>query len=457
MTANNNTGKPEDQDFETSFDDALILESFDVAKKQLDAFKVKYGESVSYHYKSGQYYWKVGQIKKAYEIFKSLYFNAPVYMHDRNDFEAIKREHIKPKLEKAKAHWKQIVAKASKFIGENPGAIDSEDAEPYVKIFWKKQREQIKAVIELYLQILNIERYERDALIGLIQCYAELENKEKSKYYEDLVSESKLHWKDLVKKRTKEILIAKKKQEDGKHYQEAIEIINLGLETDPTSGELLTSKADCLQHLGYFQEALACIYTALKINPKNSIAFRMKKTIEAQKFTQNLKTGMDFLFQAEQQQPGSPEQLRKVESALSYFLEALSYDNTNLTALAGIYRCHLRAGNPVKGQKTLERIRSIDSNFDVYSIFRNSGKKSQQSTEACYVATRVFGENDARTNLLRNFRDNYLLEHFSGIIFIKLYRKVGPSMAKLSKSGPFLHFVRKTLNFALQPFLNRKN
>ncbi|MEW6712482.1 MAG: hypothetical protein AB1403_21880, partial [Candidatus Riflebacteria bacterium] len=57
-------------DFDTSFEDALILEKYEVARRQLDDFKSRYGETASYLHRLGRLKEKQGKIKEAYEIFK---------------------------------------------------------------------------------------------------------------------------------------------------------------------------------------------------------------------------------------------------------------------------------------------------------------------------------------------------------------------------------------------------
>lgn len=441
-------------DFETSFDDALILENFSLAKQKLEDFKSKYGESVSYQYKLAQYHRKIGHPKKAYQLFKYLYYDAPIYMKDRFDFEEMQRELIHPKLEKARAMLNQETMKKSNYLEENPGANSSDIVDPEIKGFWLSYQDEIRKVVEIYMQVLDLEPYEVDAAVFLVQCYLELKNKEKVKYYQNQIGESKKHWRQHVKVRTRAVITAKQQQEDGKHYKAVIDIVNLGLITDPTSGELLLSKATALQELGRFLEALDCVNSILKFHPKHAAAFRMKKLIEVHRFSQNMKTGMSFMFQADQIETNSSEQIQKLESALSYFLEALNYDNENLTALAGMYRCYLKTGNPIKAQRALAKIREIDSSFDVHSVFSDAKPTWKKKEEACFVATRVFGATDIRTNFLRNFRDNVLVSFFLGQVFMQFYRRVGPSMAKLSDKGPFLSVTRIILNKVIYIFRN---
>jgi hypothetical protein len=77
----------------------------------------------------------------------------------------------------------------------------------------------------------------------------------------------------------------------------------------------------------------------------------------------------------------------------------------------------------LKAQKTLERIRQIDANYDVYSIFHDK-KDKQPQNEGCFVATRVFGETHPDTEFLRKFRERCLRNNLAGEVFIRLYRRL---------------------------------
>lgn len=428
-------------DFSASFEDALILEKYEVASRQLDDFKGKYGETASYLHRIGRLREKQGKIKEAYEMYKRLYYEAPVFMRDKNELESVKRNIIYETINKAKAQWNQIVARASRFMEENPENHGRDNSQPYVKIFWEKHLAEIEAVAGSFLSILNLEENELSAISGLVQCYSELNLKEKSSFYRIRATEAKKYWKEMVQKRSASVLHAAQKQEDSNNYENVIAVVNLGLETDPTNSELLVIKADSLQKLGFFQEALSCVYVVLRLKPNDSKANRLKKSIEGQQFEYNLKQGMEYLIRAEQEKPGSTIQNSRIDSALSFFLDALAFDTQNLSALAGVYRCHIRTGQPLKAQKTLERIREIDSSFDVYSIFRDKNEKKSESG-GCFVATRLYGEIHPVTQTLRAFRSNVLASFFVGRVLIKFYRRLGPAFAELPGRSPLYGIFR---------------
>ncbi len=433
-------------DFNTSFEDALLLEKFDVARAQLDDFKTRNGESAAYYHRLGRLSEKQGKVKEAYNYYKRLYYEAPVFMRDKFELERIHHDAIQEKLNKGKALWNQVIGRASRFIEENPDAHSKDNKEPYIKAFWKKQHEDLAQVAQVFLSILDLEEYDMDALLGLMQVYTELDNKDRKRFIVERIVEAKAHWKEMVAKRSQASLLSAKKQEEGHHYDAIIAIVNLGLETDPTNTELLLMKAEALQKLRQFHDALSCVFVVIKCNQNNSKALRLRKAIEGQVFEQNLRDGLDCLFRAEQEKPGSSQQLGKIESALGCFLDALSFDAQNLSALAGVYRCHIRSGEPLKAQKTLERIRQIDAKYDVYSIFRDK-KDMGKKEESCFVATRAFGEHCGETIILRRFRDQDLKRYLPGRIFIALYRRVGPTMARqIATQGPVLPLARRLIN-----------
>lgn len=428
-------------DFNASFDDALLLEKFDVAFRQLSEFKGHYGETASYCIKLGRLKEKQNQLKEAYEVYKKLYYENPVFMSDKHEFERFRSDHIEQKLNKTKAMWNQVVAGASRFLEENPEDHDVKSTKPYVESFWKKHFDQIGRVAQNFISILEIESYEQTALLGLIQCYTELEEKEKQAYFKAQLVDSRKYWNEQKLKRTSAVLVSAEKREKSSNLESVIKIVNIGLETDPSSSELLLLKAGALQKLLCYQEALACVLAVLRVDNNNSTAIRLKKSIEGQQYQKNLKEGLDYLFSAEQENPRGAQQLAKIDSALELFRNALSYNSTNLSALAGVYRCYIRSGQPLKAQKTLKRIREIDSNFDVYSIFRDK-ESNQEKSEACFVATRVYGEMHPMTIFLRKYRDEVLSKHLVGRIFIRLYYRVGSSFAELGGKSPVFYFAR---------------
>ncbi len=251
-------------DFNTSFEDALLLERFEVAQAQLEDFKSKNGESALYLYRLARLKEKQKEIRVAYEIYKRLYYEIPVFMRDKTELAQIQREYIGARLNKAKAMWNQVVAAASHFIEKNPAAADKKSKEPYIKAFWKKHYEDLDAVAATFSGILDFEPHDINSILGIIQCYTETDNQEKRSYALSLLDEAKSYWKEMNLKRSESTLNAAHKQEESGNYDAVIEVVNLGLETEPTNIDLLLMKAEALSKLWHFQDAMSCIQVALR-------------------------------------------------------------------------------------------------------------------------------------------------------------------------------------------------
>ncbi|MEM2890622.1 MAG: CFI-box-CTERM domain-containing protein [Candidatus Hadarchaeum sp.] len=64
----------------------------------------------------------------------------------------------------------------------------------------------------------------------------------------------------------------------------------------------------------------------------------------------------------------------------------------------------------------------------------------------CFIATAAFGTSMAHEiNVLRSFRDNYLMRESAGRSFISLYYRVSPTVAKLISRSRALKFITRTL------------
>lgn len=61
------------------------------------------------------------------------------------------------------------------------------------------------------------------------------------------------------------------------------------------------------------------------------------------------------------------------------------------------------------------------------------------SDTRCFVASHLYGENDVRTQTLRNFRDNSLMPHLHGRILVKAYYRLSPAFVRLSRTFPILN------------------
>ncbi|MEM4188388.1 MAG: CFI-box-CTERM domain-containing protein [Candidatus Hadarchaeum sp.] len=64
----------------------------------------------------------------------------------------------------------------------------------------------------------------------------------------------------------------------------------------------------------------------------------------------------------------------------------------------------------------------------------------------CFIATAAFGTSMAHEiNVLRSFRDNYLMRESAGRSFISLYYRVSPTVAKLISRSRALKFITRML------------
>jgi hypothetical protein len=77
---------------------------------------------------------------------------------------------------------------------------------------------------------------------------------------------------------------------------------------------------------------------------------------------------------------------------------------------------------------------------------------------SCFIATAIYGDiNALEVVTLRNFRNDYLLERWWGRIFVHIYYKFSPFMAKyLEKNSKLSNYTKKILNNFLK-YVNRQN
>lgn len=81
--------------------------------------------------------------------------------------------------------------------------------------------------------------------------------------------------------------------------------------------------------------------------------------------------------------------------------------------------------------------------------FAESSQRSQSNQSSnCYIATKVYGNIDApQVITLRVWRNNYLNNFMLGRVFVKVYYKIGPVLAKLIISESLVErTIRKVLN-----------
>lgn len=433
---------------EAEFNNALRLGNLASAETLLSHYKANNGETIFYYFRKAQLDEKNGKIKEAFATFKRIYYENPAFMLGRNDFNRVSYIYVKEptaaidtEIKRMQAeYYKQLDKKRvdAKDLGIDPAKIP--ESTPYE--FWHNNGAIFNAQVKKLDTILQIDPEDIETLKILLRIYSEKRDPKQIDVLKGRLNDSLARQKELISKRSIAVLSEATRHDAVKKYNLAIDIANLGLETDPINQDLLVFKTEVLQKKGCLKDALACAIGILKINQRNSKALRLKTILENQILEDNLNVGLEFLQKAEQDSPNSPTQIAKLRSAYSLLIDVINYDQNNLTALAGIYRCNIRLGEPLKAQKVLERIRNIDENFDPYSIFKDQNKENNES-EPCFVATRVFGSMHENTVFLRGFRDNFLRNYLPGRIFITLYRNVGPKMARLPEGSPVLELSRK--------------
>jgi ribosomal protein L7/L12 len=109
------------------------------------------------------------------------------------------------------------------------------------------------------------------------------------------------------------------------------------------------------------------------------------------------------------------------------------------------------ASNPLTPPSFSTSSKKRDTQVDDLVKDQNSKTKS-----GCFIATACYGDYDAREVLvLRQFRDERLMQSTAGKIFVRFYYAVSPFIAKqIDKSDRLKNYVRK--NF-LNPIVNRLN
>lgn len=87
-----------------------------------------------------------------------------------------------------------------------------------------------------------------------------------------------------------------------------------------------------------------------------------------------------------------------------------------------------------------------------YGILTNPKKAmynkvyNRTTRKACYIATAVYGDQDAwQVEKLRQYRDNCLSHHFTGRIFIFLYYLVSPQLVSLFKNVRIVNELSRRL------------
>ncbi len=447
------TGVDEDQplpaagfgDIDQIIEDDILLGNFDIAQKRLDEYKNLAGETPKYLLLLGHLRKAMGNLSETYQIFKKLYFEFPLFMADNSSFHALRSELIDFRLEKAKAQWNQVLGLTTKeFEESNPGDESGSEA------FRKKFQSQIEKVLAIYREVLNFEPMNQPAIRGVIHCLSELGKADDIVDYRKVLGESQAYWAGMNEKRAQNSLAQGKRLFAEERFEKSLKAINLGLEVAPTHKKLLLLKAQVLIPLKKFKDGISCLDLLLKNVPNDGEAARLKARIQGLRIEDELMKGQELLEEADSKIPGSHGAVLVTKKALDHFHEVLNFDPQNMIALKGAYRCHILANNPLKAAKVLEKINVLEPEYIPNLPGKNQpGKVKEEEQFTCYVASRVFGPQSPETIILRRFRDEFLRRCASGRASIKLYERVGPSLARLSPGGPLLSGLR----FLLRAFV----
>tara|TARA_A100001015_G_scaffold305315_1_gene397875 strand:- start:4466 stop:5104 length:639 start_codon:yes stop_codon:yes gene_type:complete len=109
--------------------------------------------------------------------------------------------------------------------------------------------------------------------------------------------------------------------------------------------------------------------------------------------------------------------------------------------------------------KYIENLKIIRSNkrIEIDNIIGFNSRQYRhihqpQSSSGCYIATMVYKDyNHPKVMVLRNFRDDFLLNYFIGREFVKFYYKYSPSLVELLKDKRSINnIIKKSLNMIIK-------
>jgi len=420
-------------------EDNVLLGNLDKADLLLEKFKLEFGGGPDYLLLLGRLQKLRGNPAQAYAIFKKLYYEWPLFMADRRDFENLRDELINERHERARAQWNRVLAVTAKHQpkeGEPPPEKGGNGLHDEV-------RAELEKLVTYYQEILDIEPMHQPSLKGMIHCYGELGREERQANAQVTLREATSFWNEMAAKRAHAVIAAGQDMVKQGKEEGCIKVLNLGLETSPLHHGLLVFKAEILRRLEKFKEAMACVDVLLRENPNDSEALKVKKKIQSERFGELITRGYLLIQEGEEKISGSNVQKAKIKEALECFYDALDFDPNNVKALAGVYRCQVLSNNPLKAKKTLERIKEVDPKFQPGAQASGNSQPAASSTEGnCFVATRLFGRDSEEVRCLREFRDRRLSQWAWGRCFIRFYGRIGPRLAELRPGNPLLPFFR---------------
>jgi tetratricopeptide (TPR) repeat protein len=141
------------------------------------------------------------------------------------------------------------------------------------------------------------------------------------------------------------------------------------------------------------------------------------------------------------------------KNAKKYYERALELATTDEQKAEIYYRYALFARTSFMGNKQLsienfeKAINYAGEESELGLICAAELEKTKQKKSGCFIATAVYGTPYAKeVVLLKEFRDNWLLNYYFGRIFVKFYYSISPTIAnKISKSNILKVITKSTV------------
>ncbi|HNV69088.1 MAG TPA: hypothetical protein PKO06_05275 [Candidatus Ozemobacteraceae bacterium] len=429
-------------------EDTIILGRAELADIQLQVMKDRFPNEPEFLYAQARVLKEQGQVQEAYNLFKRLYFEQPIFMSERRDYETTRDQLLKDKLEKAKAQWNLVLSLAQRLASREAPSPKQPPAEDNIQAIKDQIHAEIDKLIDMYNDVLKDEPQHLQALKGLVYCYTDRSETAQASAHQERLKLAHSYWNDLGSRRAAVCLNEARRVLDEEKKDLAIDLINRGLDTAPSHSGLLVQKAEILRGLQKFKEAAQCIEVLLRESPNDSEGLKMKKNLQNDRLEESIKRGWLMIKEMESGTQTESQTRTTLKEAMDLFFTCLDIDANSLRALEGIYRCQLFSNNPLKAKKTLERIKEIDSTYRVGTVGSTQPPAADQADQ-CFVATRIFGPRHPTTCRLREFRDTHLRHTISGRVFIRWYKRIGPRLAALPRRSPTVRLLARVLKTIL--------
>ena len=192
-------------------------------------------------------------------------------------------------------------------------------------------------------------------------------------------------------------------------YEAAIHCYDKALEIDPKDALAWTNKGCGLHNLGRHEDAINCFDKALEIDPKDALAWNNKGT--------------------------ALSQLRRYEAGIKCYDKALEIDPKNALAWNNKGFTLANLGRYEDAIDYYDKALEIDPNHE---LARNNKAVAEQKIKGgkCFIATAVYGDADVpEVQLLRKFRDQFLLPSLLGRLFVSAYYFISPKMITLLRGN----------------------